>query len=147
MLVWFAEQFVDVSLPATLDPALSLRVTRHQLLERSLARQLLFPEDLCQLLDRSRLIRRINYRFKCGFSLFVCHRQGLQFRFVGLQLGLENGRSSNASGPPVFEPFLFRSRNRCFSARVTQNGIRIARLTTNSAISLRALAYLSTLLP
>jgi len=50
MLLRLGEQFVPASYPANLDPALFRRVTRHQLIQRSLHRQLLFPEGFRQLL-------------------------------------------------------------------------------------------------
>src|SRR5713226_10086880 len=73
MLLRLGEQFVPASYPANLDPAFFRRVTRHQLIQRSLHRQLFLAERLSQLLDRRRLIRRINYRFQRRFSLFVSH--------------------------------------------------------------------------
>src|SRR5229473_4668112 len=148
MLLRLGEQFVPASYPANLDPARFGSITCHQLVQRSLHRQLLFPEGLRQLLNRSRLIRRINDPFQRRFSLFVSHRQGLQFRFVGLRLRFDFGRSSLTAWPPRPVAFGLPFQEPVFSgARVTHCRIVIARLTANSAIPLRALAYLPAQLP
>jgi hypothetical protein len=100
------------------------------------------------LLNRCRLIRCIDNRFERRFSFFVCHEQGLQFRFVGLQLRFDFGRSSLTAWPPGPVAFgLPFQEPVCYRARVTHCRIVIARLTANSAIPLRALAYLPTQLP
>src|SRR6266481_4142084 len=75
MLLRLGVKFVPPRHRAHLDPALFRRVAPHQLVQRSLHRQLLLTERLRQLIDRRRLIRRINNRFECCFSLFVSHTQ------------------------------------------------------------------------
>src|SRR5882724_7080576 len=73
MLLRLGEQFVPARHLANLDPALFARIARHQLIQRSLHRQFLFPQRPGQLLDRRRLIRRVNNRFQCRSSLFARH--------------------------------------------------------------------------
>src|SRR6267143_3191069 len=73
MLLWFCIKFVPARHRPNLDPPRFRRIAGHQLIQRSLHRQLLLPQRLSQLLDRSWLIRRINNRFQRRFSLFVSH--------------------------------------------------------------------------
>src|SRR5207247_10558949 len=58
---------------ATLDAARFACAARHQLIEGRLHRQLFFAQRFRQLLDRRLLIRCVNGRFQCRFSLFVSH--------------------------------------------------------------------------
>src|SRR6266850_1618037 len=89
MLLRLGKQFVPARHLADLDPALLARVARHQLIQRSLHRQFLFPQRPRQLLDRRRLIRRINNRFQCRSSLFVSHN--LLLVVAGLSRCLRSG--------------------------------------------------------
>src|SRR3981189_3336179 len=73
MLLRLGEQFVPAPHPAHPRPPLFAGVARHQLVQRSLHRQFLFPQRPRQLLDGRRLIRRINNRFQCRSSLFASH--------------------------------------------------------------------------
>src|SRR5438477_766639 len=78
MLLRLGINFVPTRHSANFDPAFFASVARHQLIQRSLHRQLFFAERFRQLLDRRRLIRRINNRFQRRFSLFIRHSvQGL----------------------------------------------------------------------
>src|SRR5229473_1465942 len=74
MLLRLRIKFVPARHRAHFDPPRFGSVAGHQLVQRSLHRQLLLPQRLRQLLDRSRLIRRINNRFQRRFSLFVRHK-------------------------------------------------------------------------
>src|SRR5216684_786357 len=74
MLLRLGVQLVPARHRANLDTALLDRIARHQLIQRRLHLQLLFAERLRQLLNRRRLVRRINNRFQRRFSLFVSHR-------------------------------------------------------------------------
>src|SRR6267142_2834572 len=74
MLLRLRIQLVPARHRANLDPSPFRRIARHQFIQRRLHRQLLFPQRLRQLLDRRRLIRRINNRFQRRCSFFVCHR-------------------------------------------------------------------------
>src|SRR5689334_8408580 len=62
---------------ANLDPALFDRITRHQFIQRRLHRQLFFAQRLGQLLDRRRLVGRVNNRFQRRFPFFVIHSDSL----------------------------------------------------------------------
>jgi len=75
MLLRLGVQFVPAGHRPNLDPALFARVTRHQLIERSLHNKLLFAKCLGQLLDGRRLIRRIDNRFQRSSSLFIGHAE------------------------------------------------------------------------
>src|SRR6266851_2231103 len=81
MLLRLGVQLVSARHRANLDPALFGRIARHQFIQRSLHRQLFLAQRLRQLLDCSRLVRRINNRFQRRFSLFVSHRLFLPFFF------------------------------------------------------------------
>src|SRR5713226_605145 len=67
MLLRLGVQLVSARHRANLDPALFGRIARHQLIQRSLHRQLFLAQRLRQLLDRCRLVRRINNRFQRRF--------------------------------------------------------------------------------
>src|SRR5713101_7542962 len=82
MLLRLRIQLVPACHRANLDPALFGRIARHQLIQRSLHRQLFLAQRLRQLLDRSRLIRRINNRFQRRFSFFVSHAVFSSLRFL-----------------------------------------------------------------
>src|SRR5580704_9414978 len=58
---------------ANLNPALFHRISRDQLVQRRLHRQLLFTQRRRQLVNRRRLIRGINNRFQCSLAFFISH--------------------------------------------------------------------------
>ncbi len=73
MLLRFRIHLVAARHRADFNPALFGRVTRHQFVQRRLHHQLLFAQRAGQLLDRRRLVRRVNNRFQRRSSLFVRH--------------------------------------------------------------------------
>src|SRR6202158_3680110 len=73
MLLRLGIQLVPARHRTNLDPALFRRTARHQFIQRRLHRQLFLPQRARQLMDRRRLVRRVNNRFQRRFSLFVSH--------------------------------------------------------------------------
>src|SRR5216683_7382608 len=94
MLLRLRIQLVTARHRANLDPPLFRSIASHQLIQRSLHHQLFLAQRLSQLLDRSRLIRRINNRFECRFSLFVSHALFSSLRILCVKLSYFFSRHS-----------------------------------------------------
>src|SRR5216684_5638137 len=97
-------QLVTARHRANLDPPLFRSIASHQLVQRSLHHQLFLAQRLSQLLDRSRLIRRINNRFECRFSLFVSHAL-----FSSLRILCVSALSSLIFFSPLATSYLYSS--------------------------------------